>query len=80
MLMPRKVKHRKAFRGRLKGRSKGEKGHIAISTNHIHRAVAYLKRKGISTVPETEKETEGKARIIYLDQEVSGFALHLHEK
>jgi 2-dehydro-3-deoxyphosphogluconate aldolase/(4S)-4-hydroxy-2-oxoglutarate aldolase len=58
----------------------GEKGHIAISTNNIHRAVAYLKRKSVSIRPETAKEKDGKLKAVYIDKEVSGFAIHLLQK
>jgi len=58
----------------------GNHGHIAIATNHIYRAINYLKIKGISVLPETAKEKEGKLKAIYLDQEVSGFAIHLLQK
>jgi len=58
----------------------GKHGHIAIATNHIHRAITYLKIKGISVLPETAKEKDGKLKAIYLDQEVSGFAIHLLQK
>jgi len=58
----------------------GTHGHIAIATNNIHRAIAYLKRRGISTRPDSAKEKGGKLRAIYLDKEVSGFAIHLLQK
>ena len=58
----------------------GKHGHIAITTNHIYRAITYLKMKGVSVLPETAKEKDGKLKIIYLDQEVSGFAIHLSQK
>jgi len=55
----------------------GKKGHIAISTNDIQRAVVYLKRKGISILPETAKEKDGRLTAVYIDGQVSGFAIHL---
>ena len=64
----------------IKNRFLGEHGHIAIATNDIHRAITYLKMKGISLLPETAKEKDGKLKAIYLDQEVSGFAIHLLQK
>ena len=64
----------------MKNRYLGKHGHIAIATNDIYRAIAYLKTKGISTLPETAKEKDGKLKAIYLDQEVSGFAIHLLQK
>jgi len=64
----------------VKNRFLGKHGHIAIATNDIHRATTYLKMKGISVLPETAKEKEGKLKAVYLDQEVSGFAIHLLQK
>jgi len=64
----------------IKNQFLGEHGHIAIATNDIHRAITYLKMKGISVLPETAKEKDGKLKAIYLDQEVSGFAIHLLQK
>jgi len=58
----------------------GEHGHIAIATKDIYRAITYLKMKGISVLPETAKEKDGKLKAIYLDQEASGFAIHLLQK
>jgi len=55
-------------------------GHIAIATNDIYRTINYLKMKGVSVLPETAKEKDGKLKAIYLDQEVSGFAIHLLQK
>ena len=46
----------------MKERYLGEHGHIAIATNSINRAIAYLKRKGISILPDTAKESEGKLK------------------
>ena len=64
----------------IKNKFLGEHGHIAIATNDIHRAITYLKVKGISILPETAKEKEGKLKAIYIAQEVSGFAIHLLQK
>jgi len=64
----------------MKNRYLGKHGHIAIATNDIHRAIAYLKKKDIFVLPETAKEKDGKLKAIYIDQEVSGFAIHLLQK
>ena len=64
----------------IKNRFLGEHGHIAIATNDIYRAIAYLKKKDISVLPETAKEKDGKLKAIYIAQEVSGFAIHLLQK
>ena len=58
----------------------GEKGHIAMATNNINRAIAYLKRKSVSVIPETATKKDGKLVAIYIEKEVSGFALHLLQK
>jgi 2-dehydro-3-deoxyphosphogluconate aldolase/(4S)-4-hydroxy-2-oxoglutarate aldolase len=64
----------------IKNKYLGKHGHIAIATNDIHRAIAYLKKKDISVLPETAKEKDGKLKAIYIAQEVSGFAIHLLQK
>lgn len=64
----------------MKNQYLGKHGHIAIATNHIYRAINYLKTKGIPVLPETAKEEDGKLKAIYLNQEVSGFAIHLLQK
>ena len=64
----------------MKERYLGEHGHIAIATNSINRAIAYLKRKGISILPDTAKESEGKLKAVYLDMDISGFAVHLIQR
>jgi 2-dehydro-3-deoxyphosphogluconate aldolase/(4S)-4-hydroxy-2-oxoglutarate aldolase len=58
----------------------GTHGHIAISTLSLPRAVAWLERKGVGIRPETAKEKDGKTVAVYLNQEVSGFAVHLLQK
>jgi len=64
----------------IKNQYLGKHGHIAIATNGIHRAIAYLKKKDISVLPETAKGKDGKLKAIYIAQEVSGFAIHLLQK
>ena len=58
----------------------GKKGHIAIATHHMERAIAYLKRKSVSLLPETAKEKGGKLQAVYIKKEISGFAVHLLQK
>jgi len=64
----------------MKTKYLGEHGHIAISTNDIDRAIFYLKIKDISVLSETAKEKEGQLKSIYLDKEISGFAIHLLQR
>lgn len=65
----------------MKGPYLGKHGHIAIGTNSVERAEAYLKSKGISFNEESrKKDAKGAAITIYLRDEVAGFAVHLVRK
>jgi 2-dehydro-3-deoxyphosphogluconate aldolase/(4S)-4-hydroxy-2-oxoglutarate aldolase len=64
----------------MKSQYLGEHGHLAIATNHIHKALAYLERKGIAPLPDTAKEKDGALKAIYLDKDIAGFAIHLLQK
>lgn len=56
----------------------GKNGHIAISTSNIERAMYYWKEKGYSFNPEATKyNAKGEINVIYLNEEVGGFAIHL---
>ncbi len=59
----------------------GAKGHIAISTNFIDRAVAYFKRNGVKFNEESAKYNDkGALAAIYFADEFFGFAIHLVQK
>ncbi|MDR3248326.1 MAG: bifunctional 4-hydroxy-2-oxoglutarate aldolase/2-dehydro-3-deoxy-phosphogluconate aldolase [Treponema sp.] len=59
----------------------GANGHIAISTNTIVRAQAYLERQGITFDPESiKKNPEGKMNVIFAKDEILGFVWHLIQK
>lgn len=58
----------------------GAKGHIAVKTNSIPRAVHYLRRRGFETDAETAKYKGEKMIAVYLKEEYAGFAVHLLEK
>ena len=59
----------------------GTKGHIAIGTNNVERAKAYLIRKGICFREDSAVYREdGKLQAIYLEREIGGFAVHLVRK
>lgn len=64
----------------LKSPGRGEKGHLAIATNDVGRALFYLGRQGVGPVAGTEKEKGGKTILVYLDREIAGFAIHLRQK
>jgi 2-dehydro-3-deoxyphosphogluconate aldolase/(4S)-4-hydroxy-2-oxoglutarate aldolase len=55
----------------------GTHGHLALATNFIERAIAFLARKGIGIKPETKNIQNGRLSTVYLDLEVGGFAIHL---
>lgn len=59
----------------------GEKGHIAIQTNYIERAVFHLGRQGYTFNEGSKKyDKNGKLTAIYLNEEFGGFAVHLVQK
>ena len=59
----------------------GANGHIAIKTNYIDRAVAYIERKGVKVNMETAKYNDKKKMVaVYLTDEVGRFAIHLLQK
>ena len=59
----------------------GEKGHIAIKTNYIDRAVFHLSRQGYTFNEDSKKyDKNGKLVAIYFNQEQGGFAIHLVQK
>lgn len=63
------------------GNGRGEKGHVAVSCNHVGRAIAYLKMKGIAFAEDSIRYHEnGRPSFAYLQDEILGFAVHLIEK
>jgi 2-dehydro-3-deoxyphosphogluconate aldolase/(4S)-4-hydroxy-2-oxoglutarate aldolase len=55
----------------------GENGHIAIGTNFIERAIAYLEKLGYKFKYETKSIEDGKLIAVYFESELGGFAYHL---
>lgn len=59
----------------------GTNGHIAIGTNYIDRAVAYMEMLGVTFNEESAKrDAKGNLKAIYANGEVAGFAIHLVQK
>ena len=59
----------------------GSKGHIAIGTNYVDRAVYHLEKRGFEFDPETARyNAKGDLHAIYLKGEFGGFAIHLVQK
>lgn len=62
----------------MKGCGRGTRGHIAFSCNYPARAVSYLKSQGVSFDESNAKFDEnGNLMLIYLANEIGGFAVHL---
>lgn len=58
----------------------GRNGHIAIRTNSVARAIAYLCACGVELDESTRNQDEnGVTKAIYLAEEVGGFAIHLKQ-
>lgn len=65
----------------LKSPYLGEKGHIAISTNSLPRAIVYLEARGYKFREDSKKYNDkGKLIAIYFEEDIAGFALHLLQK
>lgn len=65
----------------MKQDGRGTNGHISMVCNNVERALAYLEQFGFKPVAGTEKWTgkpnESPMKVVYLDKEVGGFAIHL---
>jgi len=55
----------------------GNHGHIAVGTNFIGRAMAFLRSQGVGVKEETASRKDGKLVSVYLDVDIGGFAVHL---
>lgn len=56
----------------------GEHGHIAIGTDDIHKAKSHLESLGVEFMEDSKKYNKnGEMILIYLKQEINGFAIHL---
>ena len=60
-----------------KSKGLGINGHIAIKTNSIQRAMAYLEKNGIEVDMSTAKGPADSIIAVYLKEEIGGFAVHL---
>lgn len=59
----------------------GAKGHIAIRTNYIERAIWHLEQRGMVFDEDTAKyDKKGVLKAIYSKDEIGGFAVHLVQK
>ena len=61
----------------MKSVGRGTHGHIAIGTDDVDAAEAYLREKGCDFVEESRTTKDGHTLALYFRGEVAGFALHL---
>jgi 2-dehydro-3-deoxyphosphogluconate aldolase/(4S)-4-hydroxy-2-oxoglutarate aldolase len=82
--MPLKEGNSSAFVGKpfeiMKSPGRGERGHIAIETLSIERALAWFAGFGINPVEETIVRKGGRIQVAYIDRPFMGFAIHLNRK
>lgn len=65
----------------MKSPFRGANGHIAVSCNNVRRAVYQLGNQGVRFDMSTAKyDADGRMTVVYLDDEIGGFAVHLVEK
>ena len=65
----------------MAGGGRGEKGHLGFVTPNLAQTMAEFKARGIAFDETSGKYTsDGKLRLIYLQGELGGFAIHLMEK
>lgn len=63
----------------LKYEGRGTHGHIAVKCSNIDRAIYHLTRRGVKIDMDSRLSRNGNT-LIYLADEVAGFAIHLSEK
>lgn len=64
----------------MKQGGRGTKGHIAFHVDSIPEAQAWFEAKGLAFAQDSRRLREdGSTRLIYFEQEIGGFAIHLTE-
>ena len=65
----------------IKGGGAGRLGHIGMQTEDCEAAVKDLEARGIEVDMSTAKyRPDGKLYVVYLKQEIAGFAVHIVRK
>jgi len=65
----------------MKTKFRGTNGHIAVATNSVRRAVYQLQHQGIAVDMSSAKyDADGRMTVVYLKDEIGGFAVHLTER
>ncbi len=83
--MEKKVGNSSIFVGKgfeiMKSPYLGACGHIAVQTNSVDRAFYHLSKQGYKFNMDTAAyDAEGRLKVVYLQDEVGGFAVHLVQK
>ena len=58
----------------------GKNGHLAIWTNKSEAALVDLAKKGYTFNNDTVKTQNGRVTVVYLNEEIGGFAVHLKQR
>ena len=62
----------------MKYNGRGTKGHIAISTPNLERAIWHMRRRGFEfDFSDATYTADGRAKLVYFAKEIGGFAVHL---
>ena len=64
----------------MKSAGRGAKGHIAVGTLSVERALEWFDGFGVKPVAETIKMKGNHISVAYLDKEICGFAVHLNKR
>lgn len=65
----------------MKSKGAGMLGHVAIGTNDVPKAKKYLESKGVEfDEGNASYDKDGRIRLIYMKNEIAGFAFHLFQK
>lgn len=64
----------------MKSKGRGTNGHIAIATWDVDRAIYHLSGNGASFDESTRSRDDKGTKVIYLEGEFGGFAIHLVRK
>ena len=59
---------------------KGTRGHIGVRTNYVERAMYYMSTVLGVEFEEPRRDEKGRCKVVYLKEEVGGFAVHLTQK
>ncbi|MCI9163035.1 MAG: bifunctional 4-hydroxy-2-oxoglutarate aldolase/2-dehydro-3-deoxy-phosphogluconate aldolase [Lachnospiraceae bacterium] len=57
-----------------------EHGHLGYFTDNLERAIFYLEKKGIEFNYDSVKPWKDKPYVIYLKEDLAGFAIHIEER